>query len=203
VPKLWTDTIAEHRDAMREALLDAAGALVHETGLTGLSMAGIAERAGVGRATLYRYFPELQSILVAWHERHVNHHLEVLVAARDAKSEPEEQLVALMAAYVEVVRESGGHGDGGLAAMVHRTPHVARAEKQLSGLLRGVIASAATAGTVRSDVPADELAHYVFASLGAAARVSGVAAERLIAVTLAGLRPDPGLSSAKARRPRG
>ena len=71
VPKLWTDTVAEHRQAVREATLDAAARLVAERGLTSVTMSAIATEAGIGRATLYKYFPDVEAILVAWHERDI------------------------------------------------------------------------------------------------------------------------------------
>ena len=55
VPKLWSDTIAQHRHAVREAILDTTWALVTEHGLLSVTMSQIAEEAGVGRATLYKY----------------------------------------------------------------------------------------------------------------------------------------------------
>ncbi len=83
VPKLWTDTVAEHRQAVREATLDAAARLVTERGLTSVTMSAIATEAGIGRATLYKYFPDVETILVAWHERQVSGHLEDLARIRD------------------------------------------------------------------------------------------------------------------------
>ena len=50
VPKLWTDTISEHRQAVHDATLDAAAALVVELGLASVTMSRIAAEAGIGRA---------------------------------------------------------------------------------------------------------------------------------------------------------
>ena len=71
VPKLWSETIESHRSAVREATLDTTAALVAEHGLRSVTMSQIAEQTGIGRATLYKYFPDVDSILVAWHERQV------------------------------------------------------------------------------------------------------------------------------------
>jgi len=72
---LWDDTIESHRRAVRDTTLDAAAALVAEHGLASVTMSEIAERTGIGRATLYRYFPDVEAILLAWHERQVSSHL--------------------------------------------------------------------------------------------------------------------------------
>jgi AcrR family transcriptional regulator len=37
-------------------------------------MSQIAAETGIGRATLYKYFPDVEAILVAWHERQVAEH---------------------------------------------------------------------------------------------------------------------------------
>src|SRR5213080_2717479 len=78
VPKLWTETVAEHRRAVRQAILDTTAALVTEHWLASVTMSQIAEQAGIGRATLYKYFPDVDAILAAWHERHVAGHLHRL-----------------------------------------------------------------------------------------------------------------------------
>lgn len=56
--------------------------------------------------------------------------------------------------------------------------------------LRQVLAEGAAAGTVRDDVPPDELATYCHHALSAASSPpSQAAVRRLVTVTLAGLRP--------------
>ena len=84
MPRIWSETIAAHRDAVRDATLDATAALVDSHGLTGLTMSEIARQSGIGRATLYKYFPDIESILAAWHERQVSEHLRQLAAVSEA-----------------------------------------------------------------------------------------------------------------------
>src|SRR5438046_10020276 len=83
MPKLWNDTIETHRREVRDATLDTTAALVAKHGLRSVTMSQIAEETGIGRATLYKYYPDVEAILVAWHERHVTSHLEQLSALRD------------------------------------------------------------------------------------------------------------------------
>ena len=83
VPKLWNQTIEAHRRSVRDAVLDTTVALVTEHGLRSVTMSQIAEETGIGRATLYKYFPDVEAILVAWHDRHVTGHLEQLAELRD------------------------------------------------------------------------------------------------------------------------
>ena len=76
MPKLWNETIEAHRRAVHDAALDTAAALVAERGLLSVTMSQIAEETGIGRATLYKYFPDVEAILIAWHERQIARHLE-------------------------------------------------------------------------------------------------------------------------------
>src|SRR5262245_8068886 len=74
MPKLWTETIETHRREVRDAILDTAAALVADRGLRSVTMSQVAEETGIGRATLYKYFPGVEAILLAWHERQVTGH---------------------------------------------------------------------------------------------------------------------------------
>jgi len=190
VPKLWNDTIEAHRQAVREATLEATAALVTEHGLRSVTMSQIAEATGIGRATLYKYFPDIQAILRAWHEREITGHLEHLAAVRDQAGDPRARLEAVLQAYALISHESRGHHDAELTAYLHRDEQVARAERQLRAMIRDLLTEAATAGDVRDDVATDELASYCLSALAAAGHLpSRPAIRRLVRVTLAGLRP--------------
>jgi AcrR family transcriptional regulator len=190
VPKLWNETIETHRQAVREAILDRTWALVSEHGLTSVTMSQIAEETGIGRATLYKYFPDVEAILSAWHQRHVEAHLEQLAEIRDQAGDARERLEAMLDAYALIAYQRAQHG-GDLGPLLHQGEQVARAQRRLRDLLRDVLAAAITAGNVRDDVAPDELASYCLHALGAAGALpSKAAVHRLVRVTLAGLRPS-------------
>src|SRR6266568_4976461 len=88
----WNETVEAHRVGVRKAIVDTAAALVAQHGPRSVTMSQIAEETGIGRATLYKYFPDVEAILVAWHERHVAEHLERLAEARDRSGHPRDQL---------------------------------------------------------------------------------------------------------------
>ncbi|HKU38421.1 MAG TPA: TetR/AcrR family transcriptional regulator [Polyangiales bacterium] len=187
MPKLWDDTIDAHRRAVRDAILDTVAKLVMEHGLSSVTMSQIAEETGIGRATLYKYFADVDEMLVAWHERQVASHLSQLHEARDhAGHSAEGRLEAVLHAYAMIMHE---HHGGQLAASLHRREHVAQAHQQLVHLLQKLIREAAAAGELRDDVSSQELATYCLHALSAAPELSSKAAvRRLVAVTLAGLR---------------
>jgi AcrR family transcriptional regulator len=190
VPKLWNETIEAHRRAVRDAILDTTAALVAEHGLASVTMSQIAKESGIGRATLYKYFPNSEAILLAWHERQIIGHLEYLAEIRAQADDAGERLEAVLEAYALISHESHRHHGTDLAAFLHRGEHVARAQQQLIDLIRNLLTETAETGDVRDDVAPDELASYCLHALTAASSLpSKAAVRRLVTVTLAGLRP--------------
>lgn len=184
MPRLWNETIEAHRHAVREATLDAAAALVAEHGLLAVTMSGIAQRAGIGRATLYKYFPDVESIVLAWHERQISAHLAQLVEARD-RAAPEDRLAAVLHSYARLSRHS--HAHTGFTTVLRRGHDQAR--PRLARIIQDLVSDGAQAGHIRADVAPAELAAYCLHALaGAADCTSEAAVRRLVAVTLSGLR---------------
>src|SRR6266581_8718751 len=134
VPKLWNETIEAHRRAVRDATLDTTAALVAEHGLTSVTMSQIAAETGIGRATLYKYFPDVEAILVAWHERQIARHLQQLAEVRDQAGGPARQLEAVLGTFALIQHE---HHGTELAALLHRGEHIARAQQQLHAFISG------------------------------------------------------------------
>jgi len=190
VPKLWNETIEAHRRAVRETALDVTAALVAEHGAAAVTMSQIAAAAGIGRATLYKYFPDVESLLAGWYEREVAAQLALLAEVRDREAAPGRRLAAVLAAYVRLVREQPPGLGSAAGPAVGADDSSARG--RLLGLFAELLAQAADAGAIRDDIAPQELAGYCLHSLGAAAEpVSGSAraTERLLAVVLAGLDP--------------
>jgi AcrR family transcriptional regulator len=192
VPRLWTESIEGHRREVRDAVLDATATLVERHGLRSVTMSAIAEEAGIGRATLYRYFADLGSILRAWHDRQLAAHLDELIATRDRAGSPAERLAAVLTTYARLSAATRRHRDGELAARLHAAEDVARTTSRLHDMVTELIEAGIDAGELRSDVPARELAAYCLHALAAAGDLGSEAAvHRLVGVTLTGLRLGP------------
>src|SRR5258708_40158255 len=131
-------------------------------------MSEIAEKTGIGRATLYKYFPDVDAILHAWHQTQIDRHLEHLARIRDHAGDPGRRLEAVLQAYALIARQTRGHHDTELAAFLHRDEHLVRAQRQLQHLVRDLVAEGAQAGDLRDDVAPDELASYCPNALAAA-----------------------------------
>jgi AcrR family transcriptional regulator len=192
VPRLWNDTIQAHRAAVRDAILDTTAALVADHGLLSVSMSQIAESTGIGRATLYKYFPDVEAILFAWHERQITAHLAQLEELCDQPGDAGQRLDAVLEAYAFISHDRFSHDHPGpeLATLLHRGAHLTRAQQHVHDLIKDLLTKAAATGDLREDIPPDELATYCVHALGAAGSLPTKAAvRRLITVTLAGLRP--------------
>jgi AcrR family transcriptional regulator len=189
MPKLWTETVESHRREVRDAILESTATLVARHGLLSVTMSQIAEGAGIGRATLYKYFSDVEAILRAWHERQITAHLEHLAEVRNRPGTPRERLEAVLEAYALISHEAHGHHDRELAAFLHRDKRVPRAQRQLHRLIRDLLAEGAATGELRGDIPPEELASYCLHAVAAAGGLrSRVAIQRLVGVILTGLR---------------
>src|SRR5919201_5005385 len=146
MPKLWNETIEAHRREVRDATLDTTAALVAKHGLRSVTMSQIAEEAGIGRATLYKYFADVEAILLAWHERQIAAHLEHLTEVREQAGDAGERLEAVLEAYAIIAHESRKHHDTELAAFLHRDEQVVQAQQQLRAMIRDLLADAAKTG---------------------------------------------------------
>ena len=177
------------------AILEATQALLVERGYPGASIEGIAARAGVGKQTIYRWWPSKAALV-----------LEAYLAGEDAVAHPEaaastrEDIRALLRWLVAVLAEpTGGAVVAGLVAELphdrdlaqgfHRDVVPARREAMLAALERG-----RERGELRADadleLAVDELHGAVFYRLLLSGEpLDDAFVERLADQVLAGLRP--------------
>jgi AcrR family transcriptional regulator len=196
MPKLWDETIEAHRQSVQDATLETTARLVAERGLRGVTMSEIAEKTGIGRATLYKYFPDVETILASWHQRQIRQHIAHLGEVRDRTQGPGERLEAVLTAFAHIQRDRARHGHGRphgpeLAVLLHTDDQLAQAQHEVRGVIAELISDAATAGTVRSDISSEELAGYCIHALEAAGHApSKEAISRLVMLTVSGMRPE-------------
>ncbi len=56
MPRIETETLAEHRDWRRSQLIEAAASIAMESGGAAITVAAVAQRAGLSRTSVYEYF---------------------------------------------------------------------------------------------------------------------------------------------------
>jgi AcrR family transcriptional regulator len=181
--------LAVRRDAhqRRRRIVDVAVKLYRTEGL-GFSMHHLATCAEVGRATLYRHFPDQTAVLIAVLERH----LEVFAAQLKKWRDRDDAFMLGIRFLAD--RATASRGFGYVAALDKQSPGVARwASGVMQELLAEPLERAMAAGLIRRDFPLSDhgllvlmIAGVKFGSRGeeAAARI-----ERAIALLAQALSP--------------
>ncbi len=119
----------------RERLLDTAYELFSRRGIRDVGIDELIERAGVAKATLYRYFPSKDDLVAAFLDRRDQRWTKEWVAAEATKrgSNPEERLLAIFdlfdewfrmkdfegCSFINVLLEMGSQHPAGRACIVH------------------------------------------------------------------------------------
>jgi AcrR family transcriptional regulator len=83
VPKINAASLDEHREGMRDRLLDAWATLTNERGYESVTLADVAARAGLARSAIYNYFADKDDLLFAYTDREMRRFLVMLTDAFD------------------------------------------------------------------------------------------------------------------------
>jgi AcrR family transcriptional regulator len=194
MPRIWTDTIESHRQQVHDAILDATADLVDEAGPMSVTMSAIADRAGIGRATLYKYFPDVESILIAWHSRQFGDRLAQLGVLRASPVVSLDDLVAFALQQRTHRRHHGSSGVVGNLAQALAAPSPKMpdsVEEHVVGALSDVMDQLARRGEARSDVGVDVLARWVLHCIHAPVDIDDGALATLLKASLAATRAGP------------
>ena len=191
------DTKPLRADARRsvDALLTAAKELFAEIGVDA-PIRDIASRAGLGVGTVYRRFPQRSDLIAAVFRREIDACADA-AAQLAADHEPFDALKRWMqrlSAFFATKRGLAGALHSGEPAYAALPAHF---DARLRPALEGLLASAAAAGCIRSDIGADELLHAI-ARMSMMEAGESVSAQRIVALLADGLRygsvkgqPDP------------
>ena len=97
MPKLsGGNTVAEHKAAVRDAILDAFATEFHTVGWSDLTLQTIAKQAGVSRPAVYNYFPDKTALLVGWSEREMTRFLALAHRELDERTDPVDRIQVLV-----------------------------------------------------------------------------------------------------------
>jgi AcrR family transcriptional regulator len=92
-----------HHGDLRNALLEAARAILEEEGLAGLSLRAVARRASVSHAAPYRHFPNHESLLVQLAGEGFAELRQNIVAASQGPALEDDRITTIGAAYMRFV----------------------------------------------------------------------------------------------------
>ncbi len=162
-------------EAAKEAILDAAFRLLSDTGADGLTIDAIAAEAGVGRQTIYRWWPSKGAVVADALARYAR----AVVPRRDTGSftgDLEAFLVDSFAGLADQGLADQGTGDQGLAgrlrqiiAAAQNDEHVARVLADFTAVrraaLRALLQRGRDAGDLAQDADLDMLVDMVYGVL--------------------------------------
>jgi AcrR family transcriptional regulator len=171
----------------RAKLLDAAAAVVAETGE--LSLAAVAARAGVGIGTLYRHFPSRDALLAALYRNEVDrlHHAAIRLSN---ELPPFEALKAWLGGYARLMGMKYGMADAMKSAINSDAEVFSHSRARLIDALSSLLGAAVAEGSIRPDADPDDLLLAVSASVSASRGREDAAdkAGRLLSLVIDGLR---------------
>jgi AcrR family transcriptional regulator len=153
-----TDTTARpmRADARRnrEALLQAAAELFAEEG-TDVSLEAVAARAGVGIGTLYRNFPNRDSLVEAAYRTEVAHLCDAASELLESNA-PDVALAEWMDRFVTYAAAKRGMA-GALKAVNAKTDLYSQTRGQITGAIGGLLDAGVEAGSLRADVEPEDV----------------------------------------------
>ena len=138
----------------REALLQAAAELFAEEG-TEVSLEAVAARAGVGIGTLYRNFPNRDSLVEAAYRTEVAHLCDAASELLDSNP-PDVALAEWMDRFVTYAAAKRGMA-GALKAVNAKTDLYSQTRTQITGAIGGLLEAGVVAGTLRADVEPEDV----------------------------------------------
>jgi AcrR family transcriptional regulator len=164
----------DHRAHQREHILAIALGLLRDRGMAGLTMSALAEGAGMSRATLYHYFPDVDAVLTAWVGQEIERSVSAMVVEARAIPDPLDRLTHLVTAQAHTFasqnhRLSAEHFESEAGSPAVRR-EVEAQMAPLRQLLADTITEARAQGVLRSQIDPILAADLVLGLLGAIRR---------------------------------
>jgi AcrR family transcriptional regulator len=94
MPRIETETLAQHRDWRRNQLIEAAAGIALESGGSAVTVAAVAQRAGLSRTSVYEYFGSSADLIADLVLEELNNFALYL---RDAVSDTEQPIESIAA----------------------------------------------------------------------------------------------------------
>jgi AcrR family transcriptional regulator len=155
------------------------------------SMREIARQAGVGVGTLYRHFPTRESLVDAVYQDQVE---RLTTGARTllAAHPPARALRLWMDLFADWLATKHGMTDTLLAMIDTGEISLAHSRRELLTAITAILDAGATAGDIRTDITAEDVAAALLGLLAVAGKRDHRAqAERLLDLLMDGLRSQP------------
>ena len=92
MPRISGESLQQHREQLQHRVYEAFAELMAERSYDAISMAAIAERAGVGRTAIYHHFPDKEAVVVAFASHETEEYLHLLRAVLNEAADPAARL---------------------------------------------------------------------------------------------------------------
>lgn len=92
MPKIIGASLSEHREQTRSKLFAALIELMADRGFDAITLADIANAAGIGRTAVYNHFPDKESLLLAFITHETDQYVATLERSLAGVEDPVEQL---------------------------------------------------------------------------------------------------------------
>jgi len=107
MPKVIGGTLSSHREHTTAKIFEALRSLLYQRGYDAISLADVAEAAGMARTAMYNYFPDKESLLVGYAAHETDTYLARLDDALRQVDNPVDQLRTYLRLQLEYF--SGNH----------------------------------------------------------------------------------------------
>jgi AcrR family transcriptional regulator len=172
----------------RERIMVAARDAFAENGMDA-TLDDIARRAAVGPGTLYRHFPDRETLLAAVYRDEIL----ALCARTDELAETlpaDEALAAWLRLQLDYITAKRGLGAAVKTMLGIESETVNFCKDAMRAAVGRLLSRAQEAGAVRMDIAPADLLRLVH-GVGAASETDPSSAERLLSYVLDGIRPQP------------
>lgn len=130
-------------DATRDLILDAAEALIRRIGRKKTNVEDIAEKLGMSRANIYRFFPTRAAIDRGVYARHADQSLSAALASSETFRSPSTRLVTLLEGLHKHVRDNATHAPNvhalSVAAHLEDWPETRRYVQRLRDAIENIL----------------------------------------------------------------
>jgi AcrR family transcriptional regulator len=94
MPRIETQTLAQHRDWRRNQLIEAAASIALESGGSAVTVAAVAQRAGLSRTSVYEYFGSSADLIADLVLEELNNFADYLNQSVAQTEQPVESIAA-------------------------------------------------------------------------------------------------------------
>lgn len=181
MPRVDAPTLAEHRQRLLARVYAAFETLVDERGYDAVTLAEVARAAGLARTGIYNYFPDKESLLLAYTAFEMDELLSDLRAELSRTDDPLERLDAFVRAHLTYSATHLIRPGPALRSIVSAAGFAAIGDYAAvhTATLQAILEEAAAEASIPPELATDELTAQAVLSCVVSASWHGLRGKRL------------------------